>query len=258
MQFAGTLDVEVQVRILYGPIASWRFGRSLGVDPLAAKQKLCPFSCLYCQYGQTERPVTRRQRMVSVGQLQAELKTVGQVAADCVTFAGLGEPTLALNLSELVAAVRQALALPVLILTGGGLMPRGDVRRDLHAFDGVIVKLDAPDEPLFRRINRPGSGFPYALAAIVSAVRQFRRTYVGRLVLQMMFVQANKNAAPQMADLARSLNPDEVQLNTPLQPGLGEPVSASEMQWIARAFADLPVHSVYDDTGTARVSPRFL
>ena len=30
------------MRILYGPIDSWRFGRSLGVDPLAAKHKLCP------------------------------------------------------------------------------------------------------------------------------------------------------------------------------------------------------------------------
>jgi hypothetical protein len=73
-----------------------------------------------------------------------------------------------------------------------------------------------------------------------------------------MFVQANKNAAPQMANLARSLNPDQVQLNTPLQPALGEPVSASDMQWIAGAFAGLPVLSVYDDSGTARVSPRFL
>jgi hypothetical protein len=73
-----------------------------------------------------------------------------------------------------------------------------------------------------------------------------------------MFVQANKDVAPQMADLARSLAVDQVQLNTPLQPALGSPVSAAEMQEIEGAFARLPVCCVYDDDGRARISPRFL
>lgn len=244
------------MRIFYGPVDSWRFGRSLGVDPLAARHKLCPFSCTYCQYGETERPTIRRQVFVTVERLSRELETLleGQVAADWVTFAGLGEPTLAANLPDLVAVVRQALALPVVVLTGSALMARPDVRHDLMCFDAVAIKLDVPDETLFGKINRPGSGFPYSFAAIIDGIRRFRAAYAGRFILQTMFVQANKDAASRIADLARSLAPDQVQLNTPLQPALGNPVSAVEMREIVNVFAGLPVCCVYDDEGQARTS----
>ena len=245
------------VRIFYGPVDSWRFGRSLGVDPLAGREKRCPFSCIYCQYGETRRFVRGRQVFVTRQQLQAEMAALGTVAADCVTFAGLGEPTLAANLPELVQVVRRRFSCPVIILTGSGLICRADVRADLLAFDAVVAKLDAPDEALFRQINRPLRGAPCAWTAIVEGLRHFRRVYEGRLVLQMMFVQANKDAALRIAELARSLHPDEVQLNTPLQPALGGPVSEAEMREIADHMADLPVSCVYRD-GQAQVTPRFL
>ena len=65
------------MRTVYGPIESWRFGRSLGIDPLAQKIKACPFSCIYCQYGPTEQPTVRRQNYVSSEQLQSDLEAVG-------------------------------------------------------------------------------------------------------------------------------------------------------------------------------------
>jgi wyosine [tRNA(Phe)-imidazoG37] synthetase (radical SAM superfamily) len=195
---------------------------------------------------------------VSIEWLHREIEAIGRVEADGVTFAGLGEPTLAANLPDLVAVVRQAFALPVIVLTGSGLMARQDVRRDLLSFDIVAIKLDAPDEVLFQKINRPGSRFPHSFAAIIEGIRRFRAAYAGRLVLQMMFVRANKDVASLMANLARSLSPDEIQLNAPLQPALGSPVSAAEMRQIESAFVGLPVTNVYDDGGQARVSPRFF
>ena len=59
------------MRVFYGPIDSWRFGRSLGVDPLAGRTKRCPLSCIYCQYGPTERPTRRRATFVTVEQIRA-------------------------------------------------------------------------------------------------------------------------------------------------------------------------------------------
>lgn len=245
------------MRILYGPVDSWRFGRSLGVDPLAGRAKICPFSCTYCQYGPTPTPTVGRRSRVSVERLQRELEALGQVSADCVTFAGLGEPTAAANLRELVLAVRSSLALPLIILTGSGLIPRADVRRDLLLFDQVVAALDSPDEALFRQIRRPASGYPYSSAAIVEGLRQFRQAYSGRLVLQMMYLQVNVHAAPQMAALARTLEPDEVQLNTPLQPALGGPITETQMRSVERAFAGMaPVRCVYVD-GQAQTRPRF-
>jgi wyosine [tRNA(Phe)-imidazoG37] synthetase (radical SAM superfamily) len=250
------------MRILYGPINSWRFGRSLGVDPLAARHKLCPFSCIYCQYGETPSPTLRRRAFVTPAALRAELAgtvelSAGEAAADCVTFAGLGEPTLASNLPALVAATRERLALPILVLTGGALFPDPRVRQDLLPFDQVVVTLNAPNQALFCQINRPTRAYPYSLSAVVEAISQFRTDYTKQLVLHVMLVQANKHAAPQLAELARRISPDEVQLNTPLQPALGKPLSATEMSRAACAFDGLPVRSVYED-GQARILPRAM
>ena len=243
------------MRILYGPIDSWRFGRSLGVDPLAARHKLCPFSCVYCQYGETPNRGMRRRAFVPVERLCAELGLMGDLSADCVTFAGLGEPTLATNLPVLVAAIRERCTLPVFLLTGGGLMPRADVRRDLTHFDRVVITINAPDEVLFRQLNRPARTYPYSLAAIVKGLSEFRQTYTGELILHVMLVHANLHLVPRIAALVRRLEPDGVQLNTPLQPALGRPISAREMRVAAEAFVGMAVRSVYD-CGEAGFRPR--
>jgi len=40
--------------IIYGPVPSWRLGRSLGIDLLSTKGKTCSFDCIYCQLGKCE------------------------------------------------------------------------------------------------------------------------------------------------------------------------------------------------------------
>jgi hypothetical protein len=61
----------------------------------------------------------------------------------------------------------------------------------------------------------------------------------------MMFVAENRGCAADMAALARSLRPDEVQLNTPLRPCAVEPLSEAEMAVIEEAFVGLPARNVY-------------
>lgn len=243
------------MRTLYGPIDSWRLGRSLGVDPLAKRHKVCPFSCSYCQYGATPRPTLHRQDYVTPAQLGADLDALGVVSCDCVTFAGLGEPTLAANLPELVEVVRARVGWPIVLLTGTALLPLPGVRRDLCAFDHVVATLNAADESTFQQINRPAPGYPYSLEAVLDGLRRFRDIYPGRLVVQIMLIQANRAAALRLADLTRSLDPDEVQLNTPLQPALGGPLSAAEMEAAAQAFAGLPVRCLYDTDCTPPSRP---
>jgi wyosine [tRNA(Phe)-imidazoG37] synthetase (radical SAM superfamily) len=199
----------------------------------------------------------RRGEFVSVERFRAELDALGAVSADSVTFAGLGEPTLARNLPALVTEMRSRFDLPVVLLTGSGLMPRTDVRRDLLVFDKVVAKLDAPDEATFRQINRPMSGFPYPLTAIAASIRSFRQTYRGALALQMMFLRSNVHRAKDMAALARSIGADEIQLNTPLQPALGEPISARTMRAVKRAFAGLATVCVYEGDH-AQIKPRLF
>ena len=228
---------------VYGPVPSWRLGRSLGIDPVSTHGKTCSFDCLYCQLGRTVHPLTERWRFVEPEALRRELAQVSDVAVDTVTFSGVAEPTLALNLAELVAVARERFTQAVAILTNSSLMKRGDVRRDLACFDIVATKVDAPDEALFRQINRPAVS--YTLEEILWGIQRFREEFGGRLALQMMFIPANQDRAAEMAEIARQLRPDEVQLNTPLRPSPVPPLSPAEMEEIEAAFAGLPVVNVY-------------
>ena len=43
--------ISLHSGIIYGMILSGRLGRSLGINLLGVKRKVCSFNCLYCQYG---------------------------------------------------------------------------------------------------------------------------------------------------------------------------------------------------------------
>jgi wyosine [tRNA(Phe)-imidazoG37] synthetase (radical SAM superfamily) len=214
------------------------------VDAVSSRRKTCSFDCLYCQLGRTVRRLTQRRRFVDAQALQRELASMeDDVLVDTVTFSGVAEPTLALNLAELVAVVRERFAQPVAILTNSSLVRRDDVRRDLALFDIVVAKVDAPVEALFQQINRPVVSD--TLEDVLWGIRRFRDMFAGKLALQMMFVQANRDRAAEMAQIARRLQPDEVQLNTPLRPSPVPPLSAEALEQVETSFAGLPVVNVY-------------
>ena len=236
-------DVPVN-SVVYGPVPSWRLGRSLGIDLLSTEGKTCSFDCIYCQLGTTLYPLAERREFVSFNQVKTELEAVKGIEADYATFSGVGEPTLASNLGQAISMVKSTLHLPVAVLTNSALMPREDVRRDLAGADVVVAKVDAHEEELYRRVNRPFVG--YSLDEILQGIKLFRENYQGKLAIQMMFVEVNKRYAREMAEIARSLSPDEVQLNTPLRPCGVEPLSPREMAAIKEDFAGFNVVEVYE------------
>jgi len=73
-------------RIIYGPVSSWRLGRSLGVDLVSTKGKTCSFDCIYCQLGETIHPLAERREFVTMAQLAHELETVRHIAIDYAPF----------------------------------------------------------------------------------------------------------------------------------------------------------------------------
>jgi wyosine [tRNA(Phe)-imidazoG37] synthetase (radical SAM superfamily) len=184
----------------------------------------------------TVHPEVDRKEFVSLDRLARELKAADGIAADYATFSGMGEPSLASNLGEAIRLVKSALKLPVAVLTNASLIPREDVRRELALADVVVAKVDAPTEELFRKINRPIRS--QTLAEILKALRLFREEYHGKLALQMMFVEANRDYAAGMAKIAEQLSPDEVQINTPLRPCGVTPLTAKEVAAIEREFSN--------------------
>jgi len=176
-------------------------------------------------------------------QLAKELEAVRNIAADYVTFSGVAEPTLASNLGEAINIIKSILPLPVAVLTNSSLMPREDVCDDLAGADVVIAKVDAPNEQIFHQINNPVVN--YSFDQIPRSIEHFRKRFKGKLALQMMFIAANKDWAREMANIARQLSPDEVQLNTPLRPCPIKPLTPDELSVIEKEFTGLEVISVY-------------
>jgi len=93
-------------------------------------------------------------------------------------------------------------------------------------------------EKLVRQINQPSVGCS-TLDGIIRSIQLFRQEYEGKLALQMMFVEANKSYAPEMANIAEQLLPDEVQINTPLHPCAVPPLIPGDISAIRQAFSSL-------------------
>ncbi|GAJ01205.1 unnamed protein product, partial [marine sediment metagenome] len=185
--------------------------------------------------GGTTHSLDKPKEFVLIPRLVSELDKVRGVPADYATFSGVGEPTLASNLGQAIEIVKSNLGLPVAVLTNSSLMPREDVRQGLAKADVVVAKLDAPTEELFHAINRPFTG--YSLDEIIQGIRKFREQFGKKLALQIMFISTNKGYALDIARIAESLAPDEVQLNTPLRPCAVPPLILEQMSSIKRAFS---------------------
>ncbi|MGI5837395.1 MAG: radical SAM protein [Chloroflexota bacterium] len=230
------------MRTIYGPVETAQFGRVLGVDMVASQRKFCSFDCVYCNTSKRTHGISRRRQFVGNTWIQAILEREIPFDADYVVFSGMGEPTLASNLGEAIDLVKSLLKLPVAVLTNSSLIPRDDVRRDLKKADLVVAKLDAPNEDLFKRINRPF--VPYSLDEILAGLEQFRAEYNGRLALQSTFLPENRAFAAELAAIAQRISPTEVQLNTPLDcPTM---LAQSELERIRDGFTGLKTTSVFE------------
>ena len=231
--------------IIYGPVSSWRLGRSLGIDLLSTRRKVCSFNCVYCQLGETDQFIVEPRGFISLEQLTSEIELLNPIKADYATFSGMGEPTLASNLGEAIELARSILDLPIAVLTNSSLMFREDVRQQLAHADIVVAKLDVPNEELFAMVNRPAPGLHFN--QIKDGIRLFRRKYRGKLALQIMFIEANKDYASEIATLARQISPDEVQIDTPLRPSKVKPLPRENIASIREKFNNLRnVITVYE------------
>jgi wyosine [tRNA(Phe)-imidazoG37] synthetase (radical SAM superfamily) len=232
------------MKIVYGPVASWRLGRSLGVDLICSPNKICSFDCIYCQLEKTEKLTAQKNSFISIEQLKDELKNaLEKTTPDVITLSGMGEPTLAKNMDEAIKTIRNLTDLPLAILTNSSLLYNKEVQNSLRKLDVVVAKLDAPNQGLFQKINRPASGITFEKT--LRDIKELRRGFHGKFALQIMFMNENKNYAHELADLAKEIKPDEVQINTPLRPCAVDPLPKKELDEIEKAFTGLNTISIY-------------
>ncbi|WP_019499809.1 radical SAM protein [Pseudanabaena sp. PCC 6802] len=201
---------------VYGPVQSWRFGRSLGIDPIGP-MSACSFNCVYCQLGRIEHQSSNRQFFISTKKIHQDLQLFPLGNVDAITLSGSGEPTLAQNLGEILTVVKEMTAKPVGVLTNGSLLSDPVVREELAIADWVAVKVDATSGDLFRRINHPVPAIN--LQEIWAGLLQFRQIYTGHLAVQTMLLAVwSEREQEEYIRQMQTLQPDEIQLNTPTRP----------------------------------------
>ncbi|MCX7846618.1 MAG: radical SAM protein [bacterium] len=227
-------------KYLFGPVASRRLGRSLGVDLLPFKT--CTLDCVYCECGRTTTLTTERAAFVPVNDVLAELaewlKSGG--TADFITLAGSGEPTLHTGLAEVLRGIRALTNIPTCLLTNGTLFHLPEVRAAAALADVVVPSLDAPDPLTFARINRPAPGVDFD--AYLQGLRTFAAEYRGALWLEI-FIVPGINDSPEciraLAAQAAELHPAKIQLNTAVRPpaeSFVRPATPAQLAAIAPQF----------------------
>ncbi len=234
---------QKKYKYIYGPVPSWRLGSSLGIDPVSKGRKICSFDCIYCQIGKAGLMTDERGIFINCSDIIEEIDSLPPLKIDYITFSGAGEPTLAANLGKMIKAVRQIRKEKVAVISNSFLFCKEDVRRDLQLADFVIAKLDAPTQEVLTAINQPIKTID--IEKIISGIKTFKKMYKGKLALQIMFIEKNKEFAEDIAQIAREINPDEVQINTPLRPCGVRPLPEFEIDKIESLFEGLKTVSVY-------------
>ncbi len=232
--------------IAFGPVPSRRLGRSLGINNIPPK--ICSYACVYCQLGRTLKMRTQRAAFYppdevvnSVQEKLGRAQKSGQMV-DYLAFVPDGEPTLDIHLGQEIALLKQ-LHLPVAVITNASLIGRSDVREELGSADWVSLKLDAVDEAVWRRINRPQRTLN--LSSILEGAIAFAGAFGGELVTETMLVAGVNDGERELEAVARflgRLRPKRAYLSIPTRPPAETWAQGPDELVINRAYQILANH----------------
>jgi wyosine [tRNA(Phe)-imidazoG37] synthetase (radical SAM superfamily) len=214
--------------------------------------KTCSYDCIYCQLGRTTCKTVEPKEWVPIDAVLDELKRKLTCRPDYITFSGSGEPTLHSRLGEIIQLIRAMTEVPVAVLTNGSLLWRKEVRAAVALADVVLPSLDAPDPKRFKFINRPHPEITFA--RLVEGLEAFRREFSGQYWLEVMLLGGYTSLPAQvrqLANWARRIRPDKVQLNTAVRPPAEEyamVVPPERLAQLARMF-ELPTEVVAEHRG---------
>ena len=208
--------------ISFGPVPSRRLGKSLGINNVAFG-KVCSYSCVYCQVGITHKFSNQRQKFYDPEVICSEVKK--QMAKlsvadqpDYLTFVANGEPTLDINLGRSIEKLK-LFNIPVAVITNASLLIDPQVRADLLPVDWVSVKIDAGNEDVWKKLNRPADKIDFEM--YVKGLITFSNVYKGKLVSETMLVKGLNDTPEelnQVVTVLKSVQPSIAYISVPTRP----------------------------------------
>ncbi len=207
---------------VFGPIPSRRLGKSLGINHIPPK--ICTYSCIYCQLGNTLKMQTNREKFYKAEEIKQEIEyKVKKLKArnekiDYLSFVPDGEPTLDKNLGKIIDLIRP-LNIKIAIITNSSLICDKEVRDDLCKADWVSIKVDAVTENIWKKIDRPFGKLN--LSAIKKGILDFAKNFKGELVTETMLVNGINDDTEELNKIATfisEIKPNKSYISTPIRP----------------------------------------
>lgn len=237
-------DVKMSKTSIFGPVPSRRLGISLGIDPVPFKT--CTFNCVYCECGLTTNETVCRRAFISADEILEQLGVFFQgysgMPIDFLTFAGSGEPTLNSDIGKMIRRVKAKYPYKVAVITNGSLLWDKQVRTDIMPADIVLPSLDAADEYIFKKINRPFNKIK--LDDVIDGLVSFRREFKGMIWLEILFVKGLNDGDEHLLELKNvvaRISPDRIQINTidrPPPEQWAAPPDDERLMFIKRFFGE--------------------
>jgi len=233
--------------IIFGPIHSRRFGKSLGVD-LSPGKKQCNFDCLYCELDPA-KTMDAYDDVVSVEEIAKAVKTALHEYKDIdfITLTANGEPTLYPYLSELIDEINSFKGnTKTLILTNAATIDDIKTQKALLKLDEVKLSLDCATQKCLKKLDRSHSGID--VENIKAGMLAFKSKYDGPLVIEILIVKSLNDSKEEIAKLNEyllKLQPTRIDIGTIDRPPAFDvkPVSYEELLEMSHRFeSSLPIY----------------
>ena len=235
------------MNIIFGPINSRRFGKSLGID-LSPSTKQCNFDCVYCELDPA-KTVSEYAKIVSVEEVMNALKLVlkEHQDIDVLTITANGEPTLYPYLSELMDEINRIRGdIKTLILSNSAKILEPKTQKALMKFDMVKLSLDCATTRCLKRVDRSHEGI--SIDDIKEGMLRFKERFSNPLIIEILMVKGINDKTNEIEALNRyllELKPTRIDLGTIDRPPAYrvEPLSYEELREVALAFdSPLPIY----------------
>ncbi|EAI1827432.1 TPA: radical SAM protein [Campylobacter jejuni] len=204
------------MKILFGPVSSRRFGRSLGID-LSPSKKQCNFDCVYCELD-PKKAQEKQDEIISIDKIISEVKAMLEknVEFDFLTLTANGEPSLYPHLNELILSLRSiAKDKKLLILSNGTAVLDEDKFNALLKLDVVKFSLDSAVTKTFYRIDRALKNID--LEKMIEKMADFRARFNGDLIMEILVVKDlndNEEEFKALNQALKKIMPLRVDLST--------------------------------------------
>ncbi|OEW09082.1 radical SAM protein [Campylobacter sp. BCW_6878] len=204
------------MKILFGPVSSRRFGRSLGID-LSPSKKQCNFDCVYCELD-PKKAQEKQDEIISIDKIISEVKAMLEknVEFDFLTLTANGEPSLYPYLNELILSLRSiAKDKKLLILSNGTAVLNEDKFNALLKLDVVKFSLDSAVAKTFYRIDRALKNID--LEKMIEKMADFRARFNGDLIMEILIVKDlndNEEEFKALNQALKKIMPLRVDLST--------------------------------------------